>query len=340
MRKAGIALLLIVVLTAAGWSGLWFAAAREASVRTDAWIAAEHARGREWTCPSRAVGGFPFSLAIECDKPTFVGQAMGQRVEATTSHLTGTLALSHPRQVTLSLQAPFRFQTSDGVTDVRGTWQSLLVDVGSLPDIRSIALNGSGVGVDGVFAGSPRQGGKSSALAARFTLAPDQPDPTVSFDVALKGADVPPIDDLLGGSALLDVDLAGRLDRADIGAARTPEQAMELWRLAGGHVDIDRSGASRAGANVSATGTLRLDEAHRVKGRLDAEFVGMEPILRRYGISGNLAAVGSLVSTLFGGGGARKAPAAPGALDLPITFNNGRLGIGPITTPVALSPLY
>ncbi len=340
MRKAGIVLLFLVVLCAAGWSCLWFYASREAAARTDAWIAAERTQGRQWTCPNRQVAGFPFSLAIDCDKPTFVGQASGQRVEATLAHLTGKLAFSHPREVGITLVAPFGFRTSDGGTNVQGTWQSISVDLSALPEIRTVALRGSNIAVGGTFVGSPRQGGKTDTLEARFTLSPDQTDPTVMFDITLKGAVVPPLDNLLGGSAPVDAGLVGRLDRADIGHARTPQQAMELWRQAGGRVDIDRSVATRAGASVSATGTLRLDEAHRVNGHLDAEFVGMEQILRRYGISGNLAAVGSLVSALFGGGGARKAPAAPGALDLPIVFNNGRLGIGPITTPVTLSPLY
>ena len=35
-----------------------------------------------------------------------------------------------------------------------------------------------------------------------------------------------------------DVALSGRLDQARADDARSPEEVMERWRLAGGHVDL------------------------------------------------------------------------------------------------------
>ncbi len=96
---------------------------------------------------------------------------------------------------------------------------------------------------------------------------------------------------------------------------------------------------NRGGASVTANGVIGLDDQHRPHGKLDASFVGLEPILQRYGISGDVAALGSLIGTLFGGAHPAKA-AAPGALNLPISLGNGRLGVGPITTAVKLAPLY
>ena len=338
MRKAVGVLLILVILACAAWSGLWFYAAHEAEARTDAWIAAEQAQGRAWACPHRAVGGFPFALAVTCDHATYAGQGMGQRVDALVTGLEARVALNDPRRIIVTLRPPFNFRTSDGATSVEGTWHSLVLDLA--PASRTVDMQGSGVALAGLFAGSARTGGTADTIATRFALVEDRTNPTVGFDLAVKGAAVPPLDDLLGGSVPADLVVAGRLDRAEVGVARTPEEAMERWRQAGGRIAIDRSMATRAGASVAATGALGLDESHRLKGRLDAEFRGLEPILARYGIRGNLAVVSSLVSALFGGGRPHQAPAAPGALDLPISFNNGRLGIGPITTPVRLTPLY
>ena len=114
---------------------------------------------------------------------------------------------------------------------------------------------------------------------------------------------------------------------------------MERWRRAGGHVDLATARLMRGVSQVSATGSLRLDDAHRPQGRLDARFVGMESILARFGISGNLAGVGSLLGSLFGDHHAA-ARAEPGTLALPINLTNGRVAVGPIRTSIPLPPLY
>ena len=91
MRKASW-LLIFVLLIATLWSGAWFYASRAAGQQTDAWIAAEHMQGRDWTCPDRRIGGYPFALTIRCTGATYAGQGMGQRVDA---HLAQLVAVSY-----------------------------------------------------------------------------------------------------------------------------------------------------------------------------------------------------------------------------------------------------
>ena len=336
--KTGIAVGLLAVV-AAGWSAAWGYAAYEAGVQTDLWLAAERAQGRAWTCPSRAIGGYPFALTISCSDPTFTAQAMGVGVEAQVTHLSAELALWHPRRIALTLTSPFSYRTSDNTTNLGANWTALTLDLDGLPDIAAVALQGEKIAVAGTFGDQGRQSGSATRLATRFVLPEGGADPTLAFDIAADGLPIAPLDQIVGGSELASVALTGRLDRADVGDARTPDEAIEHWRRAGGQIALDASRITRAGAKVSATGTLALDAAHRPKGKLDAQFVGLEPILARYGISGNLAAAGSLLSSLFGGG-KPAAPTEPGALALPISLRNGKLGVGPIDTGVALPPLY
>ena len=46
-----------------------------------------------------------------------------------------------------------------------------------------------------------------------------------------------------------------------------------------------------------------------------------------------------MLSALFGGT-KPAAPTLPGALALPISLKNGRVGVGPISTGIELPPLY
>ena len=341
--KTGIAIGLMAVV-AIGWSAAWAYAAHEAGRQMDLWLSAERAQGRAWTCPNRAVGGYPFAIRISCSDPTFTAQAMGLGVEAQLTHLSAELALWHPRRIALTLTSPFSYRTSDDTTNLGATWSALVLDLDGLPSLAKIALTGEKIAVSGTFGDEGRQSGLAARLDTRFTLptppeTPSDDDPTLVFDIAADGLPIAALDQVVGDSALADVALSGRLDRADVGDARTPDEAIEHWRRAGGQIVLDSGRIVRAGAKVMATGTLALDNAHRPKGKLDAQFVGLEPILARYGISGNLAAAGSLLSTLFGGG-RPGAPTEPGALALPISLRNGKLGVGPIDTGVALPPLY
>ena len=347
MRRIGLAGFLLVLVGAA-WSGLWVFAEREAGRRVDAWIVTEAAQGRVWICPERAITGYPVALVLSCHNPVFTGQtstgqtstghAPGQGVRGSLAALTIEASLLHPRSLALDLVAPFTYRTADARVDVTGAGTALHATLSGLPAIRAVTLRGSDVSVDGRFGQADRQGGRAAALDATFTSAPDQADPTLDFAVALGAMAVPPLDALLGGTTPADVTFSGRLDQARADDARSPEEVMERWRCAGGHVDLVTSRLTRGPSQVIASGPLRLDDAHRPQGRLDARFVGMEPILARYGISGNLAGVGSLLGSLFGGHA--QARTEPGTLALPINLTNGRVAVGPIRTPIPLPPLY
>lgn len=333
MRKI-LLLVLLIGVVAAGWSALWFYAAREAGVRFDGWLASEDTQGRSWTCPERKIGGYPAALTITCAKPTYSGHTPTGTESGTAKSLLVEAAVTHPTSLALTLGAPLTYKSADGTADIKANWSSLTIDLEGLTDTKTVAVHGKDVAVDNL-SGEERQGGKATTLDATFDLT----QPRIGFDIAIGGTTMPVLDGLLGGEAPVEAALAGRLDRKDVGGSATLPDAIERWRQQGGQVTLESSRVARADASVTGSGTLGLDDAHRLQGRLDASFVGLEPVLKRFGISGNLAAAGSLLSTLFGGG-PPKAQAAPGSLNLPISFQNGRLGIGPIRTLIALPPLY
>ena len=340
MRKAAGLLLVTFVVLAAAWCAAWFAASLYAGRQVDRFITAEARQGRFWTCPDRQTAGFPTAISISCHDATYAGQAGGQRIEGQVAGIVATLTLVNSRRVAIVLAPPFSYKSSDGQTAADATWHSLTFDLSALPDPRTLTLHGTDVVVHGRVPDAGEGGGQAATLEASFTASPPQADRTVDFFVAMTRAPMPILDELIGDdSAPIDATFTGRLDQADAGEARTPAEAMEHWRENDGTVSLSSLKVSRGGASVTASGVLGLDDEHRPKGRFDASFVGLEPILARYGISGDVAALGSLLGTFFGGGRPVKA-ATPGALALPINLRNGRLGIGPITTEVKLSPLY
>ena len=234
MRKVGIVLVLVV----AGWSAAWLYASGEAGRQVDGWIKAEATQGRIWTCPNRAIGGYPLAIAIACSDPTFSGRGLGQVVDGSLAGLDADVSLLHPRTVAITLRAPFTYKTSAGETDITGTWSTLHVSLGPLPAPRMLALAGTDVSVRGLFGQSGQQGGAAAKLDTAFTFEPDPANPTLAFTVAIDGMPIPSLDAVIGGSDPYSIALDGRLDRADVGDAKTPEDAMEQWRIAGGRIDL------------------------------------------------------------------------------------------------------
>lgn len=335
MRKS----ILVLVLLAAAWSAVWFALAFFAGRQVDGAIAAEAVAGREWTCPDRHVTGYPLRLVVTCRDPTFAGQAMGQRVEAVVAGLVATLVPWQPLRLTISLLPPFSYKTADGRTAIGAKWRSLRFDVASLPAPRTLSVTALDVAVEGRVPQADDIGGRAATLDARFTASPSTPDPDLAVSIALGGMPVPALDAFMGGDSPVDATLVGTIARASVGDARTPEEALEHWREGGGTLAVSALTLARAEASASGSGTLLLDAQHRPAGKLDAVFEGLAPILKRFGIGGDVAALSSLIGTLFGA--PRPVHAVkPGQIALPIVLGNGHVSVGPITTAVTLAPLY
>ncbi len=58
--------LILVLVLAAAWSGVWFYASGEAETRINDWQAQQAKAGRVFTCGSQTVGGFPFRIEVRC----------------------------------------------------------------------------------------------------------------------------------------------------------------------------------------------------------------------------------------------------------------------------------
>src|SRR5687767_2361733 len=58
--------LILVLVLAAAWSGVWYYTAREAEARVNDWQAQQASAGRVFSCGSQKVGGFPFRIEVRC----------------------------------------------------------------------------------------------------------------------------------------------------------------------------------------------------------------------------------------------------------------------------------
>lgn len=338
-RGPGRILRLIVGLAILGslWSIGWVAASAFAARRFDAWLAAEVADGRQWTCPSRTIEGYPFALRLRCERPTFRGEVAGHTALGIVERLTAGVGLDRPRVLAVALQGPLNLRAEDDAFAVELSWATLSLAVPGLP---ANPTGGSALAERLAVSISAPPQGDVNLRVVRFVgeAGPtDAPGSDRRFSFTANGVAFPTLDPIPGLEGPADASGTGVLRGAMLLTAPTV-QRLEAWRGAGGRLELAAFGLTKGPFSGTAHGTLALDAAHRPAGALQTELAGFGPIAQRFGIPVGSVQLGGLLSTLLSGG---KAPAPGGdRVAVPFTLAEGRLSVGPFTTGIPLRPLY
>ena len=332
--------LAIVVLVAGGWAFGWHWAAGETARTLDDWMAREARVGRHWSCPNRAVSGFPAKIVVTCSNVRFEGEIVGRSFAGRLGGFEAEASLFHPRILETVLQSPFALQAAGGEGALDLTWTALDVDLTGLPDAPlETGMRATGLTLKGDVAAWGHLEGAADRITANVVRRTDRTDNAYDLRMAMDGGRVPFLDLLLGAPASTAATLAGTLSQIDFTAGGSAAARLDLWRQLGGRVEIAMLRISHGAASVGGSGNLLLDGAHRPEGRLDARFAGLEPVLRRFGVDPGLVAATGLIGSLLGGRNGGQANDG-GGLRLPITLAGGRVAIGPVRTGIPLPPLY
>jgi hypothetical protein len=309
-----VALLLVVL----GWSGFWWLASGRVHQVIDEVIAREAAAGRQWACPNRSVGGFPFRFELTCREPTFT-QADGA---AGSLGLARIVAQAYqPNHVIGEFTGPLRLRDrggSAGELNWTTARSSLRTSGGQLArfDLEVEAPT---------FTITPVAGLATQGNARRFEIHARgilENAPPGRYDVSarLQRLSYAPLDDVLVNREPLDLlfdttvlNLTTILPKDRIGT-------LEAWRGNNGVFKLENLSILKGPLKFDARGDLSLDDGRRPAGRIDVNLVGADAVLRRFNLMPRGAA-GNVLGALFGGNGAIK---------LPLTLQNGRASLGPI----------
>jgi len=328
----------LLLLLAVAWSVAWFVIRSRTAEALDGWVAAEARAGREWTCGNRTIVGYPFRIEIVCDtldlKRGAVTAAFG-RTEAVAQ-------VYQPRRVILEVAGPLR--VTDGTVSVNGRWDLLQASINASQSglqRLSLAANAPQVTITGLGSGEITGSGKHLELHVR-------PNPSrrveLAGDVAasVTEARIPILDALVGGAEPTNLNVDVTVTQADGFKGGTIAEELELWRKAGGKVDILMLSAAKGPRQIETKGELRLDDQHRPAGELTVAAAGLD------GLLGNLTGgrVGGNLLGMLLGQGPRANPAQPDGKPRlaslpPLRLENGFLAMGPFVIPnVRLQPLY
>ena len=334
-----------LAVVAVGWSAFWKVAVGMTESGLDDWFAQERSQGREWTCPNRSIGGYPFRLEVRCAAPTFTGRIGTMTGAGSVGDVLVAAHLYNPSLVLAEVGSPLAFKGQDESIDLSLAWTRLQashrVRKGGL-ERDSLEIEGPTLRLAG--RGLPTIAAKAEAFEVHLRPNPDRASAVSAMDLALRlnKLEAPALDRLSGYAGPLDAVFAATLLQTEALRGGDLAQSLEQWRQAGGTVEIREFKLAKGEALVEASGALEIDLAHRLAGRVELQMTGLGPLLQRFGVSPGNAAIGGLLGGLLGGRGlsGQNQSGVKGALRLPLDLNQGRAMIGPMRLPVVLNPLY
>jgi hypothetical protein len=327
---------LLLLLAAIAWSAAWFVIRNRAGEALDAWLQAEARGGRQWTCQDRRIGGYPFRIEIACNALDLKQGA----VTASFGRVEAVAQIYQPRRVIAEIEGPLR--ATDGRVNLQGQWDLLQASIHLRPgglQRASVAARAPRVTLAGLTPNEIATSGQSLELHLR-------PNPSRAAERAYDGAfsirqaRVPALDNLVGGAEPTDLDGDLTLTQAEGFRGRPAAVELERWRTAGGQIDILMLSVAKGPRRMEAKGNLRLDEAHRPVGQLNAAAAGLDGLIGN--VTGNRTG-GALLGALLGQGSRAPAEGAKPQLTPlpPLRLEGGFLSLGPFVIPnVRLQPLY
>ncbi|MFO1150233.1 MAG: DUF2125 domain-containing protein [Alsobacter sp.] len=335
----------VLLVLFAGLGGFWAYATWRVGQELDALLAREAAHGRQWDCPSRTIGGFPFRIEVSCERPSFSGAPGGVSTQGEVARFVAVAQIQSPNHVIIEVDGPLV------VTDVGGrrldlSWDLLRGSLEGRPDqLDQLALEMTNPRLKLTGTGGFDMTAEGAMVDFHMRRTPGRPPEERAYDVASRGTAlrIPAVERLVGGAEPLDADLVATVLQVEPLAARTPAQNLERWRLAGGKVQVSKLVLAQGPRRLDATGILGLDELHRAQGRLDVTVAGVDDLLQQFGLSPRAATLGTIIAGVLGGrpkaGQAEAAEKPPGGVVLPLRLDDGKAFLGPL--PVArLLPLY
>lgn len=296
---------LLLVLLAIGWTGVWFYASGRVGREVDAWVAAEATQGRIWTCTNREFGGFPFRFELICDAPTlaFAGADAGQWT-ATAQRAHAVAQVWDPGHIIAEFQGPATLAEASTGREAVAEWSLLQlsgVGSGGRPERVSVLAKDYQLSTEGTTVLTARE----AVLHVRHH--PGEADSTLDIATAVKGAKglfMPGAD-----SPEVDGEMQATVTGMPPFRPMSPQERLALWQQAGGQVKLLEARLAADGGVVSASGTLGLDPQHRLDGTLDVA------IAKAPALFGALSGAGMMPEFMVNLAPAMMAMGAPTTLD-------------------------
>jgi hypothetical protein len=327
-----ISALVVFIALGAAWSYGWWHARDFMRGRFEGWLASERAAGRMHECSNRTVGGYPFSIAINCDAP-LLQLGGGATVQLASMKIIAS-AIS-PYRLTVKFGGPFSFAQNGNITisvNFKSARLSLRHDGRK---IERFSLAGEDVAID-VPNGQSHIAAKHAELQLRPMTSQSADAASLhDFEIAVEAKEILTLNATPGQP--MDIAFAGVV-RGWPDWRGAPDPTIDEWRKSGGKVEVKDLRVKRNGGQLVITGETFFNDAHRAEGRFIATFVDSPDLLRGLIMQGENDA-GAMFGPLLPLLGKQVEFEGRRATSLQLKVNNGVLSLGTMVLG-EFPPLY
>lgn len=316
----------LLACLAVAWSAFWFAAAARADAAVDELLEREAAQGRVYACAERRLIGFPFRIELVCERPTARLPAEGGEIRASAPRFVAAAQAYDPRRLIGELTGPVEIAAPDGA---RATLSFTLAQASAALgperlERASISLNAPRLLLDATEIGS------AQALLAHIRRAPGGAEGAYDLAGKLDGLVSPALDLLPAGTGAASVELQAQATGLEGLRPAPVAESLRGFAEAGGRLRVALARIVRGDAAVEGRGDLALDRTGRVEGALDVTARGLEGVIEEAIAAEARGALGGLMRAGAGLLGARTRLDGAPAARYRVSFDAGRMSVGPI----------
>jgi len=352
-RRWGLALALaVVVVLAAGWTGLWTYAARRADAELVAWRNREAAAGRVVACGTQRIAGFPFRIEINCTDPALDLQA--NQLAFRLKDLLAAVQIYQPTLLIAEFTGPLTVASAGRPPDIVADWtlaQTSVHGLPSEPDRISVVLDKPSVARPASPAAQTLASAQRLALHIRQAPRLPQDPPVLDLALDLTQALLPGLPQVPEGP--IDAEIAATLrGLTDLRPRPLPALLRDL-QAANGRLEITHARIRQGEIIGVGQGTLGLTARGTLDGQIQLTVAGIEQLMVALGLDKKVGqasqnaldrvAPGLNLDRLLGSRG-NAALAAAGvamlgqpaelegrrAVTLPLRFVDGAVFLGPL----------
>ena len=285
-RRKWPVVLLLVLLVAGGWCGVWVYAAARAGKTITGWLNREARFGRVYTCGSRHIGGFPFRFEARCDGADAVLGNMNPPLALKLHDVKVTAQVFDPTLLTSEFTGPLLIAESGNPPSIAANWSLARTSVRGNPR----APEQVSVLLDHPYFDRITEAGKERAFTgdrveaySRMISGSPFDHPVLGFSIrTTAAASAPGLHTL--ATAPIDADV-------DMTLYGLKDLAIKPWAVrlreiqeAGGRIEVKKVRIKQGAWLMAGAGNLSLTSGGGVDGQLAVTVAGLDQLLQDLGV--------------------------------------------------------